>query len=161
MTEPTPEPTPPNPPPTSAPPPAPPPARESAPPGPPRPRRPARKPSFKSGPVPTISDEQAFGAPPKLRDLDAEIAGELEAAMAGFSEKELLTEQPRPAKSDAGAAESGRKKGKVIAVHGPDVFIDVPGGRSQGVLPLLQFPEGAPAIGTEGEVHIEGAASAT
>src|SRR5437764_5098811 len=113
MTEPNPEPTPP--PPATAE--TPPPAKEPL----PKPRGPARKPSFKSGPVPTIADEQAFGVPPKLRDLDAEIAGELEAAMAGFSEKELLTEQPRPRKSDAGAAESGRKKGKVIAVHGPDV----------------------------------------
>src|SRR5439155_5161970 len=122
---------------------------------PPRPRGPAPKPSFKSGPVPTISDEQAFGTPPKLRDLDAEIAGELEAAMAGFSEQELLTEEPRRAK-DAAPAEPGRKKGKVMSIHGPDVFIDVPGGRSQGVLPLMQFPEGAPAIGAEVEVHIEG-----
>jgi ribosomal protein S1 len=36
------------------------------------------------------------------------------------------------------------------------VFIDLPGGRTQGVLPLLQFPEGVPALGTEVEVSIEG-----
>jgi small subunit ribosomal protein S1 len=32
----------------------------------------------------------------------------------------------------------------------------VPGGRSGGVLPLLQFPDGPPAVGTEVEVTIEG-----
>ena len=36
------------------------------------------------------------------------------------------------------------------------MFIDVPGGRTQGVLPLMQFPDGPPAIGTEVDVHIEG-----
>ena len=43
-----------------------------------------------------------------------------------------------------------------MAVHGSDVFLDVPGGRSQGVLSLIQFPEGVPAIGSEVDVHIEG-----
>src|SRR5205807_7223869 len=32
----------------------------------------------------------------------------------------------------------------------------VPGGRSQGVLPVLQFPDGPPAPGTEVDIHIEG-----
>jgi small subunit ribosomal protein S1 len=122
----------------------------------------ASGPSYKGEPVPALSDEQMFGGPPpKLRDLDAEIAGELEAAMAGFSEKELLVEEPRKAKGqEAGPAPSPRKKGKVMAIHGPDVFIDIPGGRSQGVLPILQFPEGTPPIGTEVDVHIEGYDSA-
>jgi ribosomal protein S1 len=43
-----------------------------------------------------------------------------------------------------------------MSVHGPDVFIDVPGGRSQGVLPIDQFPDGPPAPGTEVEFQIEG-----
>src|SRR5262249_4760886 len=42
------------------------------------------------------------------------------------------------------------------AVHGSDVFLDVPGGRTQGLIPLTQFPEGVPAVGSEVEVHIEG-----
>jgi len=29
-----------------------------------------------------------------------------------------------------------RRKGRVVAVRGPDVFVDVPGERSQGVLPV-------------------------
>jgi small subunit ribosomal protein S1 len=106
--------------------------------------------------VPALSDEQMLGgSAPKLRDLDAEIAGELEAAMAGFSEQELLTEEPRKVKGEAAAVQP-RKKGNVMSIHGPDVFIDVPGGRSQGVLPLMQFPEGPPAIGTEVDFQIEG-----
>jgi small subunit ribosomal protein S1 len=41
-------------------------------------------------------------------------------------------------------------------VHGPDVFVSIPGGRSDGVLPIMQFPDGPPAVGTEVEVDIEG-----
>src|SRR5262249_390637 len=65
-------------------------------------------------------------------------------------------EAPRAEQKGAPTAERGRKKGKVLAIRGPDVFIDVPGGRSQGVLPLLQFEEGPPAIGSEVDVAIEG-----
>jgi small subunit ribosomal protein S1 len=147
-----------------SPPPAPPAAdKPASSPPPPRGRRDRKpggfqiKPAFKGEPVPTITDEQAFGVPPKLSDLDAEIAGELEAAMADFSGDALL-EQPRRPKGEP--AEPTRKIGKVMSVHGPDVFIDVPGGRSQGVLPVMQFPEGPPAVGTEVEIHIEGYDSA-
>jgi small subunit ribosomal protein S1 len=48
-----------------------------------------------------------------------------------------------------------QKRGRVLAIHGEDVFVDI-GGRSQGVLSLVQFPEGKPAIGSEVEVTIEG-----
>src|SRR5439155_25889368 len=61
-------------------------------------------------------------------------------------------QRPRP----AGDAKPGALKGKVVSVHNADVFVDVPGGRSQGVLPLMQFPDGPPAPGTEVEVTIEG-----
>jgi small subunit ribosomal protein S1 len=112
--------------------------------------------SLKPASVPTLADEFRMPDPPKLRDLDAEIAAELEAAMEGFSNKELLVESAPAHKAAPGTPESARKKGKVLSIHGPDVFVDVPGGRSQGVLPLMQFPEGAPAPGTEVEVQIEG-----
>ena len=60
---------------------------------------------------------------------------------------DLSQREPKKSAEQAQA----RKKGKVIQVHGPDVFVDVPGGRSQGVLPLMQFPDGPPAPGTEVE----------
>jgi small subunit ribosomal protein S1 len=92
-----------------------------------------------------------------MRKLDADIERELEAAMAGMSDRDIYGDlSQRPKKPPAAAGEAGRKKGKVISVHGGDVFVEVPGGRSQGVLPLTQFPEGAPAAGTEVDVHIEG-----
>jgi ribosomal protein S1 len=109
-------------------------------------------------PVPSLEEEQRLSAP-RLKDLDAEIEGELEAALGDLSEQELYgadsSAQARQAAAQPGSG-GERKKGKVISVHGQDVFVDVPGGRSQGVLPLLQFPDGPPAPGTEVEFSIEG-----
>jgi small subunit ribosomal protein S1 len=112
-------------------------------------------------PAPAPAPEPAPAAKPdsasrtRLRTLDKDMEEELEAAMGGLTAEELYgtPPKPQPAPADGQAA---RKKGKVLSVHGPDVFVDVPGGRSQGVLPMTQFPEGAPAVGTEVEVDIEG-----
>jgi small subunit ribosomal protein S1 len=108
--------------------------------------------------IPTLMDDRQFGAGPKIKDLDDEIADELEAALGGMSEKDMFgVDSSRQVRSQAaGQADQGRKQGKVIAIHGPDVFIDVPGGRSQGVLPMLQFPDAPPKIGDTVDVSIEG-----
>jgi small subunit ribosomal protein S1 len=97
-----------------------------------------------------------FGAGPNLRDLDAEIERELQEALGGLTPKDIYTDEPAQQRAPQPAAEPGRKKGKVIRVHGPDVFVQVPGGRSEGVLPMAQFPEGPPAPGTELDITIEG-----
>jgi small subunit ribosomal protein S1 len=48
----------------------------------------------------------------------------------------------------------------VLSVHGKDVFVEVPGGRSQGVLPLEQFPDGPPKPRATVDISIEGYDSA-
>jgi small subunit ribosomal protein S1 len=106
------------------------------------------------------------GSPPQLRDfvalkpnnreLDAMIEDELNQAMAGFNVESTVAEAETMQKPVAAGATTGqRKKGRVIAIHGKDVFIEVPGGRSQGVLPLEQFEGVSPKIGTEVEFEIE------
>jgi small subunit ribosomal protein S1 len=80
---------------------------------------------------------------------------QLQEAMGGLSDKDLYGEPEKQGRRPKPSGE-GPKKGKVYRVHGGDVFIDLPGGRSQGVLPSTQFPEGVPPIGTEVEVHIDG-----
>jgi small subunit ribosomal protein S1 len=117
---------------------------------------PAQRPEPKLGAPPSLSPEEVYGSGPRLRDLDAQIEQELQEAMSGLSDKELYGEPEQGSRKAPPRPDQGRKKARVMAVHGPDVFLDVPGGRSQGVLPLLQFPEGAPAIGTEVDVGIEG-----
>jgi ribosomal protein S1 len=95
---------------------------------------------------------------PNVRDLDAEIADELEAALKDMDDKNLYcADDSKRARDQAAAqADGGRKKGTVISVHGPDVFIEIPGGRGQGVLTMEQFPDGPPKIGAEVEISIEG-----
>lgn len=93
---------------------------------------------------------------PSLRELDKDIEGELDAAMSGMSGQEIYGDlSARPPKGADGAA-GGPKMAKVIRVSGADVFLHVPGGRSEGLLPVEQFPDGPPEVGTEVEISIEG-----
>jgi predicted RNA-binding protein with RPS1 domain len=113
------------------------------------------RPAANAGRVPSLQKEQSYGFGNKVDAFDADIEQQLEEAMGGFSDKDLFAEAaPQARRTKPG--ESSAKKGRVFRVHGQDVFIDLPGGRTQGVLPMLQFPDGVPAIGTEVEVHVEG-----
>jgi small subunit ribosomal protein S1 len=106
-----------------------------------------------AGRVPSLEQEQTYGFGKKIDAFDAEMERELQEAMGGLSEKELYGEpqhgRPRP-------GHGGPQKGKVFRIRGQDVFVELPGGRTQGVLPITQFPEGPPALGQEVEVTIEG-----
>jgi small subunit ribosomal protein S1 len=102
--------------------------------------------------------KEAFGSSRDLNDIDAEIAGELEAALGELNQTDMIAgaSSREVRKEVAGAADQGRKKGKILAIHGPDVFVDVPGGRGQGVMSMLQFGEETPKVGDEVEFSIEG-----
>jgi len=121
---------------------------------------PREKPPQPSGKVPSLQHEQAYGFGKKIDAFDEEMERQLQEAMSGMSDKDLYGESRPQSKRGKPGAEAGPKKGKVFRIHGQDVFIDLPGGRTQGVLPLTQFPEGPPALGTEIEVTIEGFDSA-
>ncbi len=119
------------------------------------PEKPAReRPEPRSDPVPSLeADEYHRG--PRIRDLDSQIEQELEAALAGMSDKDLYGE-PAKNRGRPAAPAAGPKKARVVAIHGADVFLDVPGGRAQGVLPLEQFDQEPPKVGDEVDVSIEG-----
>src|SRR5438128_185134 len=110
------------------------------------------KPAPSLGRVPSLEHEQVYGSGPRLRELDAEIEQELQEALGGMSDKEIYGDPASQGKQQQPSGK-GRLKGKILRVHGQDVFVDLPGSRSQGILPITQFPEGAPAIGTEIDVH--------
>ena len=116
----------------------------------PRPERKPRAPSITE----PLTDLSTRG--PNLRELDAELEDELNATLSGFSEEALLGAPPQKNEAQPEVQDTGRKKGKVVAIHGEDVFVDVPGGRSQGVIGLAQFEGKHPAIGEVVEVDIEG-----
>jgi small subunit ribosomal protein S1 len=122
--------------------------------GPKPPRR--EKPPFRPGMPPAMEPAPFFSAP-KLSDLDKSIEDELASAMAGFDEQAIAETEAKNKRPEQKPGE--RRKGKVISIHGADVFIDIPGGRSQGMMPLQQFDK-PPVIGDEVEFDVEGYDSA-
>jgi small subunit ribosomal protein S1 len=96
-------------------------------------------------------------------DTDPALDKEVEAALADVSVDQLMdfdqaqnvgdAQQPAVSGGGGGApAAGGVRKGKVISIGRDDVFVDL-GGKSQGVVPLLQFNE--IKIGDEFEFLVE------
>jgi len=112
-----------------------------------------------SGGVPSLENEISYGGPEGEAAYDDEIEREMEAALAGFEGKDLLGDEDRSGGrgkgKDRDKADKGPKKGRIFRIHGQDVFVDLPGSRSQGVLSSQQFPDGVPPIGTEIEIFVE------
>ncbi len=88
--------------------------------------------------------------------LDADLQAELDAALGDMSIEDIL-EAEKPAESPgAPATGEGVRRGRVISIQKDDVFIDM-GGRSEGVLPAVQFvDEPLPVVGDMVEVVIDG-----
>ena len=104
------------------------------------------------GTAPRNLDRQDFSlSKPNKRQLDASIEAELEASLAGL---DVVKMGEQGSQKPVARAPGGKKKGTVVSIHGNDVFIDVPGGRGQGLLPLDQF-ESRPQIGESVEFSIE------
>ena len=107
--------------------------------------------------MPSLEHELSYGFGKKIDAFDADM--ETRAARGDGRLRPTGLDRRRPAAGQARPRPAGRtgpKKGKVFRIHGPDVFIDLPGGRSQGVLPMMQFPEGPPDDRQRGRGHIEG-----
>ena len=106
------------------------------------------------GDKPPRLDAREFGAlKPNNRELDKMIEDELNQAMAGFDVKDTVA-APEAAPG-GGPKPKGRKSGVVVGLHGKDVFVEVPGGRGQGVLPIQQFEGRTPTVGETVEFDID------
>ncbi len=116
-------------------------------------------PPTNQGTVPSLDADQKYGGRRGARAADDEIERMLAEAMGGMTEAEMFGAPARPQKKIPGGTPGTpqRKKGKIISIHGKDVFVEVPGGRSQGVLPVQQFTDAPPRVGDEVEFTIEGA----
>ncbi len=102
--------------------------------------------------------------------LDDELQREIEDALGDMSLEEMIDAEEaeknatRAAAAAASAAAEGKpaaaspgvRRGKVIAIHGDDIFVDL-GGKSQGMLAKNQYEgDELPAIGDMVEVTVEG-----
>ena len=99
------------------------------------------------------------------RQWDSEMDAELEAAMAGFDADALYAGNTgsRTRSADrahvpkGGVGQESRKgpqQGKVIAIRGKSVFVDL-GTKSEGVVPVDQFGETIPSPGDMIEVRVD------
>jgi len=93
--------------------------------------------------------------PPRLDSkLSPELEAEIEAALGGGSLDDILGGPAAAGGTSAGDTleEDSRHKGRVVGMHGDDVFIDL-GTRDQGVVSAKQF-ETVPEIGSVVEVSV-------
>jgi ribosomal protein S1 len=102
---------------------------------------------------------------PLKRQWDDEMDAELEAAMAGFDPKSFDVRTPRTRAADRAhvpkpnrgqelESGAGEQKGKVIAVRGKSVFVDL-GAKSEGVVPVDQFGADLPNPGDLIEIVVD------
>jgi small subunit ribosomal protein S1 len=115
-----------------------------------------RRKQAKLGPVPSLRQDQGVTPGVPTRNLDSDLERELEEAMGGLSEQQIYAEPERRTQAPAPGTATARKRGKVIAVRGGDIFVQIPGSRSEGLVSAMQFPEGKPEVGAEVEIEIEG-----
>src|SRR5947209_10864139 len=116
------------------------PAPNRPPPEPPRRERPPREKPQRfavggSQQPRSLEHEQTYGFGKKIDAFDDDMERQLQEAMGGATLEAQLGEPMQYGKRGQPAPE-GPKKGKVFRVHGQDVFIDLPGGRSQGVMQI-------------------------
>jgi small subunit ribosomal protein S1 len=105
----------------------------------------------KAKPNPDAAVPRTFGEfKPNKRALDADMEAEMAAAFAGTDLKAMDADKPQGAKG-----EGGRKKGRVLSIHGKDVFVEIPGGRSEGMISLDEFEGKRPNVGDEIEFLVD------
>jgi small subunit ribosomal protein S1 len=128
----------------------------------------AEGPAENDGAVPALAPERQSTAPvevpPPVKELDAEMEAEIEAAMAS-GELELKDAASSAAVEDEAAhdakpaeelLEAGQHlTGRIQSIHNDTVFLDL-GYRSPGAIPLRQFVSGKkPEVGQRIEVLVE------
>ena len=101
---------------------------------------------------------------PLKRQWDDELEAELEAALAGFDASSMDVASPKrtraedrkhvPKSAVGQEAAPGLRSGKVVAIRGKSVFVDL-GAKSEGVVPVEQFEGNLPATGDMIEVNVD------
>lgn len=86
---------------------------------------------------------------------DQSLEKEIAEALGDFSVMDMVDQdQPEAPAAAVAPGDPQMAKGKIVAIHDDDVFVDL-GGKSQGVVPLTQFKE-PPELGSEMEFVVEG-----
>jgi len=90
------------------------------------------------------------------QNLDPDLAEEIDEALGEMSVEDLLESPDERSAAGEDKTARGIHKGKVIAIEGDDIFVEM-GGKRQGLLPGVQYDdEPLPQIGDVVECTIEG-----
>ena len=91
--------------------------------------------------------------PPNIRGkLSADLEQEFEDALEGVELESLIAEGDAVTKQTMLEPDT-RMKGRIVMIRSEDAFVEL-GGREQGIVPIRQFEEEVPEIGTEVDVRV-------
>src|SRR5688572_2175622 len=91
----------------------------------------------------------------KFRPADTALDKEIADALAGVSLDDLYGfDKARPAETSAPGKGKGTRRGRIVSIGKEDVFVDL-GGKSQGVVPIIQFDDVEPVVGAEMDFTVE------
>jgi small subunit ribosomal protein S1 len=91
----------------------------------------------------------------KFRPADTALEQEVADALAGVSLDDLYGfDKSQPSAPAPAAQARGVRRGRIISIGKDDVFVDL-GGKSQGVVPIMQFDDVEPVVGAEMEFTVE------
>lgn len=119
----------------------------------PRDDRPKPPPRPKADAPPMVR-EYGQGKPNK-RELDAAIEADMAAALAGLNFDTELGSDDTHKTPQAPKPTDGKKRGVVTSIRGTDVFVEMQGNKTPGVLDILQFEGKTPKVGETVEFVIE------
>jgi len=92
-------------------------------------------------------------SPPNIRGkLSADLEQEFEDALEGVELESLIAEGDAVTKQTMLEPDT-RMKGRIVMIRSEDAFVEL-GGREQGIVPIRQFEEEVPEIGTEVDVRV-------
>ena len=118
-------------------------------------------------PVPSVAEsfpasfepfaEEPAGArkfpPPNIRGkLSADLEEEFEAALEGIELESLIAEGDAVTRQTLIEPDT-RMRGRIVMIRSDDAFVEL-GGREQGIVPVRQFEENVPEIGSEIDVRV-------
>ena len=84
-------------------------------------------------------------------DADAKLDAQVDDVLGDLSLDKLYEfDKAQPAESTS----KGMRRGKIVSIDADDAFVDL-GGKSQGIVSLLQFPGELPKIGDELEFNVD------
>src|SRR5687767_6817035 len=92
----------------------------------------------------------------KFRPADAALDQEVDAALADVSMEDLYGfDKPKVAAAPGHVPQQGFRRGRIVSVDKDDAFVDF-GGKSQGIVSLMQFMnQEPPKVGDEFDFHVE------